>query len=377
VKFPGLVFEVAPEPREVRCADCGVLVEGASLRAAYVKCEACRQTDDREKVACAICGEEYRRLGPHLKVHNMTQDEYQEAYPDALLEVPGTRRRSEECRKKQSRAAKRRWQDQGERKTQSERLRESAPWKGKSLSEEHKTAISKGGLGVYHDMSPENRRKTGERGRQALEEIRDDPEVRRKMGEAQKRRHKREPFGLADPEVLAKALKTLRENGVPYGAGRGICGFRRDLDHYTRSTLEANFARILIAAGVKYDYEPKCFKLVLEDGTETYYTPDFFLRGSLLGPSGKPLVEAGWLELKGWRYQDGRLPGDTEARAEALRRVVEEPVRILVGSDYDWDYLKDQWSAKIPMWETSGRNLRTHPEVFGLGGRGVGSLSLR
>jgi len=287
--FSGLVFEVSPEPRDVHCAECGTLVPGASPRGAYVKCDECRQTDGREKVSCAICGLERRRLGAHVKAaHGMTRAEYRAKFPDALLEVPGTRKRTKACREKQSRAAKRRWSDPAERKAQSERLIESAPWKGKTLSDEHKEAISAGGLGVTHDLSEEEIERRTSLVREGYatalgDEVRG-PKLRKKLAEGVRRRIRRgEAVGFMNPEAQKKSYASRIRNGtlVSPGAGRGICGFRRDLDHYTRSTLEANFARVLLAAGVRYDYEPKCFKLILEDGRETYYTPDFFLREPL------------------------------------------------------------------------------------------------
>ena len=74
----------------------------------------------------------------------MTTIEYESQFPDALVEASGSRTRSAETRAKQSAAAKKRWSNESEREAQSERLKESAPWKGKKLSREHRYAISKG-----------------------------------------------------------------------------------------------------------------------------------------------------------------------------------------------------------------------------------------
>ena len=95
-----------------------------------------------------------------------------------------------------------------------------------------------------------------------------------------------------DPETQRKSYETRKANGTlnPPGAGRGITGFRKGLEHYFRSTLEANFARVLVLAGIAYEYEPKVFKL--PNGKT--YTPDF----KLAAPLGD-LVPAGWVELKG------------------------------------------------------------------------------
>jgi len=385
--FPDLTLEAPVPDREVRCSTCGEVVAGASPRAAYVKCEGCRQTDDRPKVACAICGKKYRRLGPHLKVHGITRTEYQAQFPDAPVEVPGTRKRSDACRAKQSAAAKRRWSSEEERDAQSERLKVSAPWKGKKLSEDHRAAISEGVTGVTYDLSEEEIERRTQQMREGYSEALEDPvrgpELRQKLAAGVRRRIARgEAVGLMDPEAQKKSYASRVRNGtlVSPNAGRGICGFRVGLDHYTRSTLEANFSRVLIATGVRYDYEPKVFWLGDILG---YYTPDFYLHAPLVEPvrrsaqlqaggtqkvlgGDRVLIPAGWLELKGWRHKDGSLPGKAQEKRDALAEQVEESVTILTGSDEVMLLAKALWSHSIPLWETQRRNLRSHPEVFGV-----------
>lgn len=96
-------------------------------------------------MSCRICGIQRRRLDRHLRsAHGLSSEEYLEQFPEALIFVPGSMKKSAECRAKQAAAAKKRWEDPEERAKQSERLKESAPWKGKTLSEEHAYAISRG-----------------------------------------------------------------------------------------------------------------------------------------------------------------------------------------------------------------------------------------
>src|SRR3954470_500547 len=64
---------------------------------------------------------------------------------------------------------------------------------------------------------------------------------------------------------------------------RGNTGWREDLDHFVRSSWEANVARVLRYLGVEYDYEATVFDLGL-----TTYTPDFRIHAKL------------YLEVKGW-----------------------------------------------------------------------------
>src|SRR3989344_860684 len=63
--------------------------------------------------------------------------------------------------------------------------------------------------------------------------------------------------------------------GMPSPHRKG--GFRKDLNHYVRSSWEADFARILNLHKVKYEYEPKTFALTRSNGEISNYTPDFYV----------------------------------------------------------------------------------------------------
>lgn len=312
-----------------------------------------------EKLRCKECGADFRRLGNHLRSkHGMSTEKYLEKHPQSLLEVPGTRTRSEECRQKQSEAASRRWADPGERAAQSVRLTESAPWKGKTLSKEHREAISRGGLGVSHIENPENQALKGQRGAVALEQMRSRPGYSQRLSVAlRKRAEWDENMGFRNPETFKKGWETRFKNGTlaPIGCGRGIQGFRKGLDHYTRSCLEANFAQILIAQGIPYLYEPVVTKLP----SGKVYIPDFYLESPLL-----PGIAAGWVELKGWRTKEGLLPGDSEKKIREFEEYTGEPVLVIVQSDPLWKNLSSQFMNEV-IWETPRSNLRTHPDKFG------------
>jgi len=75
--------------------------------------------------------------------------------------------------------------------------------------------------------------------------------------------------------------------GMPTPHRKG--GFRGDLNHYVRSSWEADFARILKLHNLEYEYEPKTFELVRKNGEALNYTPDFYV------PSKNTFYE-----IKGW-----------------------------------------------------------------------------
>lgn len=314
---------------------------------------------ERETVACEICGIERRRLTAHLRAqHGMTKTEYQSRFPGSLVEVASSRTRSPECRAKQSRAAKLRWSSQAERETHSERMKVSAPWKGKRLSTEHRRAISCGGRGKSHALSSEGHKAIGENGRNALAQLRARPDYSEICADNVRKRIARgEKVGLMRKDVQAKSLASRIRNGTlaPPGSGRGICGWRRDLPHYCRSTLEANFARILLREGVPYDYEPTLFRLP----SGRHYLPDFFLHEAWRE------IPAGWVELRGWRKEDGSLAGDRTDKIHEFEAVEETTVFVLTQADDLWKRMRTEFNSVISLWERPRKNLRTHPELFG------------
>ena len=60
------------------------------------------------------------------------------------------------------------------------------------------------------------------------------------------------------------------------------------------STWEANFAKWCDGSGIKWEYEPKAFKLKLNK-KETRYYPDFYL----------PEFDC-WIEIKGYWHKDAK-----------------------------------------------------------------------
>jgi uncharacterized Zn-finger protein len=112
------------------------------------------------------------------------------------------------------------------------------------------------------------------------------------------------------------------------GVGRG--GKRKDVGHYVRSTWEANYARILIYKGTPYQYEPKTFVLIKEDGSEATYTPDFFI--------------GYWVEIKGWWRE-----GDKE-KVRLFREQYPEEKLDIVG-EHEYRALEKKYKPLIKNWE--------------------------
>jgi hypothetical protein len=90
-----------------------------------------------------------------------------------------------------------------------------------------------------------------------------------------------------DQQILIKESgKNTSQRGNAYKHTKS--GYRADLDMIFRSNWEANFARILNAYKIDFDFEPVVFPFPIKKGTKAY-TPDFYL--------GKTQE---WIELKGY-----------------------------------------------------------------------------
>lgn len=308
-------------------------------------------------VICRLCGTERLRLGAHLRAeHYLTTQEYQRKFPGEPVEIPGSRQKSPECRQKMAVAARKRWENQEERRAQSERLKAAAPWKGRRLSAEHREAISDGGRGVSHNLTEERRAELRAQRLKMLAKIHADPEYGKKQSARMRKRALQDQnLGFRQPAARAKSLASRIQNGtlIPAKGGRGIAGFRSGIPHYCRSTLEANFARVLIHEGIEYEYEPRVFKLA-----SGRWTPDFRLRSAL-----RDLVPAGWVELKGF-LQNGQPPGRSGVKIADFERMTGEKVFVLSQSSDLWDKIVRMYSGLLS-WEYGHHNLKTHPADFG------------
>ena len=367
-RYPSFQLEGA------KCFTCKTPIFGFDPWASHVKCDACKKipgtrkpNDPATSIECLICGSWHKRLHLHLsRVHNLTCAEYQSQYANAPVAAPGAWDRDQEVYDKIGAQCRKFWEGASDtyRENHASKARERNQFTGKKHTLEHKMLMTLGRQnGKPNVLSPQGRAIVS-------------ASVRARMLAQWKvagyREHIAEHFrnhmaklkadGVTHPlfsqTAMAKSKATRIANGnflPPKGTGRGVGGKRNGIPHYCRSTLEANFARVLLHVGVPYEYEPKAFKL----STGSWYTPDFYLQT----PLGS-LIPKGWLELKGWRFPDGTFPNSVSDKLSGFTEVTGEPITAIAMKDPVWLAIEAQYKPLIPDWETSKRNLRTHPEIF-------------
>lgn len=122
------------------------------------------------------------------------------------------------------------------------------------------------------------------------------------------------------------------ERSPSYGKppSHGNQGIKVDLGHYVRSSWEANYARILKYNKIPYEYEPKTFELITDDGKKATYTPDFYI--------------GHWVEIKGYWRDDAKekVRLFTEQYPNERLEIIDKPVYLKLEKEY---------KNKIPMWE--------------------------
>lgn len=255
-------------------------------------------------VECKVCGLRRSRLDIHLKFdHNMSTEQYVKSYQVSFLSKNFIIRTSQSGKNSVNRE---------------QFVGSNNPFYGKHHSLETKDKISKTTIDnnskniVHFNL-----------GRKHTDE------VKKRMSNS--RVGDKNPMFGKQPDI-----KTAHS----------IHGYRKDIGHSVRSTLEANYARYLKYIGVKYEYELKPFVLQI-DGRVRNCWIDFYL------------VDFNeWVELKNYLGRDIR-------NIEILREQYKDVnVKILYGDSSEWRDIEDKYSKLIPMWETENRNLKTHPELY-------------
>lgn len=127
-----------------------------------------------------------------------------------------------------------------------------------------------------------------------------------------------------------RALRQWREGRVSPDVGRGRRFGRSDLGGVAfRSRWEANFARVLSAVGIAWEYEPQRF--VFPDGST--YCPDFRLATGV------------FIEIKGWLSPQA-------AKKIRMFRVHFPQHTLHVIDPPRYRRIESRWSEYLPLWES-------------------------
>ena len=127
-----------------------------------------------------------------------------------------------------------------------------------------------------------------------------------------------------------RAIKRLQSGDLNY-LGRGKMGVREDIGHFVRSSMEANYARILRVQGQAYEYEKTFFRL--SNGTR--YVPDFYLPEHDL-----------YIEVKGW------LNDNNKEKYKLFRDDYPDiKWKLLEIQSDEWKELSRKYAPSIPEWE--------------------------
>lgn len=143
-------------------------------------------------------------------------------------------------------------------------------------------------------------------------------------------------------ERVKRGVETKRKRGIfnttsnAYSRCKG--GFRIDLQHYFRSSWEANVARIFNYKNIKWKYETKRFDFTEENQSVLSYQPDFYL----------PEVDI-WVEVKGWMDEKSKI------RLELFKKYYPEENKKLLLIDSKFYYkLEKIYKPIITNWEYAG-----------------------
>jgi hypothetical protein len=125
-----------------------------------------------------------------------------------------------------------------------------------------------------------------------------------------------------------------------------IHGFRKDINHYVASTFEANFARYLQFNHIKYEYEPRGFEIIVNGRKATSWI-DFHL-----------VDTDEWIELKNYVGRDLSKFNAVKQTYPSINACV------LYQSSDEWKQIEAKHKPLIPLWETFNQNLRNCPNLY-------------
>lgn len=153
-------------------------------------------------------------------------------------------------------------------------------------------------------------------------------------------------------KLTIKTLQTKKDRNITIGRNWGYGGFRKDIGHYVRSMVEANFCRILNLNNVRYIYEPQMFKL--NDDKFSIYSPDLKLLDDF-----KQWKKGTYIELKKSIYED-----DEQKIICFLKEYSSLVVNIIEQRSQIWRCMKKEYQNLLPLWEDKYQNIRVTPELY-------------
>lgn len=139
-------------------------------------------------------------------------------------------------------------------------------------------------------------------------------------------------FGKHHSEQTKRLISESSAKSLQNGRWLGKSAFyREDLKRYFKSNLEANYARFLNHMNIKWQYEPKRFKL----SNGRHYVPDFYL-----------LELDMWIELKGF------MRFDAKEKIEFFQKEYPDlKFKVIMQNSIEWKYIVDEYSLEISNWE--------------------------
>ena len=142
--------------------------------------------------------------------------------------------------------------------------------------------------------------------------------------------HRRIPANLREHNFCSqKCMGAMVPTWTRQNHYFGVGGVQIDLGRYFRSRWEANFARVLSAMGLAWEYESTAFAC-----GDTFYTPDFRIGNSY------------WVEVKGY------LTDTARQKIETFRALYPEETLVIVDRPI-YRAMQREWEPRIPEWEHS------------------------
>lgn len=153
-------------------------------------------------------------------------------------------------------------------------------------------------------------------------------------------------------KLTLKSLQTKKDRNIAIGQNWGYGGYRKDIGHYVRSMVEANFCRILKLNKIRYVYEPKIFELKNQEFS--VYIPDLMLLDNF-----RQWEKDVYIELK------RNIHEEDEKKIKCF--LAEYPfVNMIIVEQRSqiWRQMQSEYQKLLPLWEDKYQNIKVTPELY-------------